>query len=98
MDDSIRDLLDRYLRGLGLHQARDPAVAYQAALARQMTEHLAEVLDANEIAPSLRRVILREFLYGITPSQAEADLRQEMAAEMTRLAERAGPVPWVIPG
>lgn len=86
---TARGILEAYLQRTGLRQPSDAAQQYQAALLRQWTEHLDEVLAANEVAPALRLRIVREFIYGAVPQNAEAELRVAMHADMTYWAQRA---------
>jgi hypothetical protein len=92
-----RDMLDAYLTRTGLRHPADAAQQFQVSLLRGWIDHLDEVLEANHLAPALRRVIVREFIYGTVPEQAEAELRTAMHADMTYWAERAGHGPAVIP-
>lgn len=88
-----RDILDRYLQRTGLRQPVDAAWQFQVTLLRQWVDHLDEVLDSNRVDPQTRITVIREFIYGIVPQDAEAELRVTMQKDMTYWAERAGPVP-----
>jgi hypothetical protein len=86
-----RHILDNYLQRTGLRQPADAAQQFQVALLRQWVDHLDEVLDSNGVDPRLRMTVIREFIYGTVPEQAEAELRVAMHKDMTYWAERAGP-------
>jgi hypothetical protein len=88
-----RHALEQYLQRTGLRQPSDAAQRYTVSLLRQWVDHLDEVLDSNGIDPRLRMVIIREFIYGTVPENAEAELRVAMHADMTYWAERASPEP-----
>jgi len=60
-------------------------------LLRQWTDHLADVLEAENIPGDQRSRIIRAVVYGGTPNLAEQEIRQEMTAEMVKLAERSVP-------
>jgi hypothetical protein len=92
-----RGILERYLARTGLRQPSDAAQQYIVALLRQWTDHLDEVLDANHVPPDVRSTVIREFLYGAAPLQAEAELRTAMHDDMTYWAERAGSLPFPVP-
>jgi hypothetical protein len=83
-----RDIFGRYLQRTGLRQPSDAAQQYTVSLLRQWTEHLAEVLEANEIEPYRRAQIIREFLYGAVPLEAEAELRMTMRADWAQRLAR----------
>lgn len=88
-----RYILEQYLGRTGLRQPSDAAQQFQVSLLRQWIDHLDEVLDANRVPAELRITIVREFIYGTVPLDAEAELRVAMHADMTYRAERAkGPV------
>lgn len=91
-----RGILDRYLARTGLRNPADAAQQFQVSLLRGWIDHLDEVLDANHVPHGLRIAIVREFIYGTVPEQAEAELRTAMHADMTYWAERAGPDPAVL--
>jgi hypothetical protein len=81
--------LEQYLTRIGMSCPADAAQQYQVALMRQWADHLDIVLEHNlPDQPELRSTIIREFIYGAVPQAAEADLRAEMATEMTQLRER----------
>lgn len=84
-----RHILEHYLQRTGLRQPFDAAQQFQVALLRQWIEHLDEVLDANNVPGEIRLRIIREFIYGAVPEQAEAELRVSMHADMMYWAERA---------
>lgn len=88
-----RAVLDRYLARTGLRQPSDAAQQYAVALLRQWIDHLDEVLSSNGVPAQLRIVIVREFIYGAVPLDAEAELRTAMHADMTYWAQRAAPLP-----
>jgi hypothetical protein len=69
------NILSRYLQRTGLRHPADAAWQFQVALLRQWIDHLDEVLDSNGVDPQVRRTIIREFIYGTVPKQAEAELR-----------------------
>jgi hypothetical protein len=87
-----RDRLDAYLARTGLARSTDAAQQFQVTLMRQWASHLDEVLAANHVEPGLRSTIIREFIYGAVPQEAEAELRQEMTREMKELRQ-GGPFP-----
>lgn len=84
-----RHILDSYLQRTGLRQPADAAQQFQLALLRQWIDHLDEVLDSNGVDPQKRVLIIREFIYGAVPENAEAELRVSMHTDMTYWAERA---------
>lgn len=86
-----RHILDRYLQRTGLRQPSDAAQQFQVTLLQQWIDHLDEVLDSNGIDPVTRLTIIREFIYGSVPENAEAELRAGMHKDMTYWAERARP-------
>jgi hypothetical protein len=86
-----RDMLDRYLQRTGLRHPGDAAQQFQLALLRQMVDHLDEVLDANHVEAGLRARIIREFIYGTVPENAEAELRVAIHNDIKYWAERARP-------
>jgi hypothetical protein len=88
-----RQILERYLARTGLRAPSDAAQQFQVTLLRQWIDHLDEVLDANRVPAPIRLVIIREFIYGTVPENAEAELRIAMHADMTYWAERAKPEP-----
>jgi hypothetical protein len=92
-----RDILDAYLARTGLRHPADAAQQYQVALAQQWTVHL-DVVPEHQMPdwPELRSTIIREFVYGIVPQDAEAGLRTAMHKDMTYWAERAAPDPAVL--
>jgi hypothetical protein len=95
--DEARHILDAYLARTGLRHPADVAQQYQIALAQQWTVHLDVVLEHQMPDwPELRSTIIREFVYGIVPDNAEAELRVAMHQDMTYWAERAAPDPAVI--
>jgi hypothetical protein len=83
-----RRILDNYLQRTGLRQPADAAQQFQVTLLRQMVDHLDEVLDANHIEAGVRARVIREFIYGTVPEQAEAELRVAMHKDMTYWAVR----------
>lgn len=83
-----RDRLDAYLARTGLSRPADAAQQFQVTLMRQWASHLDEVLAANHVEPRLASTIVREFIYGAVPQEAEAELRQVMTAEMKDMLER----------
>lgn len=85
-----RHILDAYLQRTGLRNPVDAAQQFQVSLLRGWIDHLDEVLDSNGVNPQVRRTIIREFIYGTVPEQAEAELRVSMHEDMTYWAERAG--------
>jgi hypothetical protein len=85
------DILENYLRRTGLRQPSDAAHQYAITLLRQWTEHLDEVMEASGISVWQRRTIIREFIYGAVPLQAEAELRVSMHKDMAYRAQRAAP-------
>ncbi len=87
-----RDRLDAYLARTGLSRPADAAQQFQVTLMRQWCDHLDEVLTANHAGPGLRSTIIREFIYGAVPEAAEAEIRQKMTREMTKLRQ-GGPFP-----
>ena len=87
-----RDYLDLYLQRTGLRQPPDAAQQFQVTLLRQWIDHLDEILDSNGVDPQKRMTIVREFIYGTVPENAEAELRVSMQKDMTYWAERAGPL------
>jgi hypothetical protein len=94
-----RAILDQYLARTGLRHPSDAAQQYTVTLLRQWVAHLDEVLDANHLPPELRLTVVREFIYGAVPLDAEAGLRTAMHADMTYRAQRAvPPSPPVPPG
>lgn len=86
-----RDILDRYLVRTGLSRPADAAQQFQVTLMRQWVEHLDEVLEANGVPGQLRVTIVREFIYGVVPQQAEESIRANLVQEMKDLHER-GPL------
>jgi hypothetical protein len=88
-----RHILDQYLQRTGLRSPSDAAQQFQVTLLRSWIDHLDAVLEANRNRdlrdPEARNTIIREFIYGAVPEQAEAELRVEMHADMTYWAERA---------
>ena len=86
-----RHILDRYLERTGLRNPADAAQQFQVSLMQQWIDHLDEVLDANHVDPRTRLTIIREFIYGTVPENAEAELRVSMHKDMTYWAERAAP-------
>jgi hypothetical protein len=87
-----RHVLDSYLQRTGLRNPADAAQQFQVTLLRQWVDHLDEVLDSNGVDPQKRMTIVREFIYGTVPADAEAELRVAMHKDMTYWAERAGPL------
>lgn len=83
-----REILERYLARTGLSRPADAAQQFQVALMRQWAEHLDEVLEANHVEPGLRHTVIREFIYGVVPQQAEESIRANLVREMTELHER----------
>jgi len=87
-----RDMLDRYLQRTGLRRPADAAQQFQVTLLRQWIGHLDEVLEQNlPDQPYFRLKIIREFMYGAVPADAEAELRTAMHADMAYWADRAEP-------
>ena len=86
-----RHILERYLARIGLSHPADSAQQYMVSLLRQWTEHLDDVLEAEELPADQRARIIRAVIYGGVPTLAEAEVRQEMTAEMIQLAERTVP-------
>lgn len=95
--NEARALLDQYLERTGLRSPSDAAQQFQVALLRQWIDHLDEVLQANGVDAAMRHRIIREFIYGTVPVQAEAELRVAMHSDMTYWAERASPLPFQVP-
>lgn len=91
--NEARHALDRYLERTGLRYPADAAQQYQVTLLRQMVDHLDEVLEKNGVDYHMRMLIVREFIYGTVPKNAEAELRVSMHKDMTYWAERAAPEP-----
>lgn len=83
-----REILENYLRRIGLSRPSDVAQQVQVTLLRQWTEHLDQVLADERLPGDLRTRIVRAVIYGGVPTLAEAEIRQEMTAEMIHLAER----------
>jgi len=90
-DSGARAILETYLQRIGLSRPADIAQQVQLTLLRQWTEHLDDVLDAEGLPAGLRTRIIRAVVYGGAPSLAEGEIRQEMTAEMIKLAERTPP-------
>jgi hypothetical protein len=84
-----RDILDAYLARTGLRHPADAAQQFQVSLLRGWIDHLDEVLDANHVDGRTRITVIREFIYGTVPENAEAELRTAMHADMTYWAGRA---------
>lgn len=87
-----RQILENYLQSTGLRQPSDAAKQFQLSLLRGWIDHLDEVLAANRVPRDLRITIVREFIYGTVPLDAEAELRTAMHADMTYWAEHANPL------
>ena len=83
-----REILENYLRRIGLSRPADIAQQVQITLLRQWTEHLDQVLADERVPGDLRIRIVRAVIYGGTPTLAEAEIRDELTAEMVKLAER----------
>lgn len=94
-----REILKDYLRRIGLSRPADDAQQLQVTLLHQWCDHLGDVLEAEDppIAADQRSRIIRAVIYGGTPTLAEAEIRQEMTAEMMRMAERTIPAPVSLP-
>ncbi len=89
-----RDRLEQYLARTGLSRPADGAEAYQVTLMRQWTDHLDDVLENNiPDWPELRSTIIREFIYGMTPRAAEAELRAELSDDLLRYVREHGIIP-----
>lgn len=86
-----RRVLEAYLARIGLSRPVDAAMKVQVTLLRQWTEHLDDVLAAENLPADVRLRIVRAVIYGGVPTLAEAEIRQEMTAEMIKLAERTLP-------
>ncbi len=88
-----REILEDYLARIGLGHPSDAAQQVQVTLLRQWCDHLADVLEAENppIPGDQRARIIRAVIYGGAPNLAEQEIRQELAAEMTKLAERSVP-------
>jgi hypothetical protein len=86
-----RHILDAYLARTGLRNPVDAAQQFQVTLLRSWIDHLDEVLDANRVPWDVRITIIREFIYGTVPQEAEAELRTAMHKDMTYWASRAVP-------
>jgi hypothetical protein len=94
-----RDALEQYLARTGLSRPADAAQQYQVALMRQWSDHLDDVLEHNMPDwPELRSTIIREFIYGVTPQAAEADLRAELSDDLLRHVREHGVIPPPDPG
>jgi hypothetical protein len=91
-----RRVLEAYLARIGLSRPADAAMQVQVTLLRQWTEHLDDVLEAESLPADVRARIIRAVIYGGAPSLAEAEIRQEMTAEMTDVLSRstAPRMPW----
>lgn len=83
----IREILENYLRRIGLSHPKDAAQQVQITLLRQWVEHLDQVLADERVPGDLRVRVVRAMIYGGVPTLAEAEIRQEMTAEMIHLAE-----------
>jgi hypothetical protein len=94
-----REILKDYLRRIGLSRPADAAQRVQITLLEQWSDHLADVLEAENppIPGDQRSRIIRAVIYGGTPTLAEAEIRQELTAEMIQMAERTIPPPVPLP-
>jgi hypothetical protein len=89
-----RDRLEMYLARTGLSRPADGAQQYQVTLMRQWTDHLDDVLENNiPDWPELRSTIIREFIYGMTPRAAEAELRTELSDDLLQYVREHGTLP-----
>ena len=82
-------ILEQYLSRIGLSRPADAAQQVQVTLLRQWTDHLDDVLEAEELPGDQRVRIIRAMIYGGVPSRAEAEIRLELTEEMIKLAERS---------
>ena len=81
-----RHILEQYLSRIGMSRPKDSAQQFAVTL-RQWTEHLDEVLTAEDLPGDVRARIIRAMIYGGAPTLAEAEVREQMFAEMVKLAE-----------
>jgi hypothetical protein len=88
---ATRDILEQYLRRLGLSAPADAVLQIQVTLLRQWCEHLEDVLEAEAVDAARRLRIIRAMIYGGTPHLAEQEIRQQMTTEMAKLAPHANP-------
>jgi len=79
-----REMLEKYLRQIGISGTKDPAQHFQLTLLRQMTSHLEAVLEEEGISPEQRHRILQAVIYGGVPTVAEAEVRENLSGELRR--------------
>jgi hypothetical protein len=89
-----RLLLEQYLGRIGMSRPHDAALQVQLTLLRQWCEHLADVLEAEQIPFVLGRSIIRQMIYGGVPSLAEQEIRGRLVDEMVTMQARARPRAW----
>lgn len=82
------EILSSYLSRIGLTRPTDAAQQFSITLLRQWLEHLDYVLEKEEIELDRRRHILYAMMFGGAPSLFEAEIRGQMATQMTEMTAR----------
>jgi hypothetical protein len=86
--------LKSYLQQTGLGGPADAVQQFQVTLLQQWTDHLAVVLEAEDVPSRIALRVLRGVIWGCAPGRSEQVIRMQMTAEMLRLHETAGIPPW----
>lgn len=91
---AARAELGSYLERTRLSRPADAVQQFQITMLEQWTDHLAAVLEAEDIPPGTAMRIIRGVIWGGAPDRGEEVIRVQVTDELRRLHETAGMPPW----